>query len=160
MNDVLVMGEDKSFYLAQGYVDTLKKHKSKQGAKGNGFGYVVVNAEGIKHPISNALLATGGSGKERNLVYDPQEGIAGLVVKNKKTPLNDGGIRMMTPDEWAKLQGFLGYGFVENGEETFSFPDDVSNTQRYKQLGNSVAIPVIEEIAIKLVDSLEKLESE
>ena len=121
---------------------------------------MVVNAEGIKHPISNALLATGGSGKERNLVYDPQEGIAGLVVKNKKTPLNDEGIRMMTPDEWAKLQGFLGYGFVENGEETFSFPDDVSNTQRYKQLGNSVAIPVIEEIAIKLVDSLEKLESE
>lgn len=42
----------------------------------------------------------------------------------------------------------------------FLFPDDVSNTQRYKQLGNSVAIPVIEEIAIKLVDSLEKLESE
>lgn len=160
LNDVLVMGEDKSFYLAQGYVDTLKEHKSKQGAKGNGFGYVVVNAEGIKHPISNALLATGGSGKERNLVYDPQEGIAGLVVKNKKTPLNDEGIRMMTPDEWAKLQGFLGYAFVENGEETFSFPDDVSNTQRYKQLGNSVAIPVIEEIAIKLVDSLENLESE
>ena len=55
-----------------------------------------------------------------------------MVVKNKKTPLNDEGIRMMTPDEWAKLQGFLGYGFVENGEETFSFPDDVSNTQRYK----------------------------
>lgn len=160
LNDVLVMGEDKSFYLAQGYVDTLKRHKAKQGKKGNGFGYQVVNAEGIEHPISNAILATGGSGKERNLVYDPQEGIAGQIVKNKKTPLNDEGIRLMTPNEWAKLQGFLGYAFIEDGEEKFSFPEDVSNTQRYKQLGNSVAIPVIEEIAIKVVDSLESLEGE
>ena len=160
LNDVLVMGEDKSYYLAQGYVDTLKRHKSKQGKKGNGFGYQVVNAEGIEHPISNAILATGGSGKERNLVYDPQEGIAGQVVKNKKTPLNDEGIRLMTPNEWAKLQGFLGYAFIQDGEEKFSFPEDVSNTQRYKQLGNSVAIPVIEEIAIRIVDSLETLEGE
>lgn len=160
LNDVLVMGEDKSFYLAQGYVDTLKRHKAKQGKKGNGFGYQVVNAEGIEHPISNAILATGGSGKERNLVYDPQEGIAGQIVKNKKTPLNDEGIRLMTPNEWAKLQGFLGYAFIEDGEEKFSFPEDVSNTQRYKQLGNSVAIPVIEEIAIKVVDSLESLEGD
>lgn len=159
LNDVLVMGEDKSFYLAQGYVDTLKRHKSKQSKKGNGFGYQIVNAEGIEHPISNAILATGGSGKERNLVYDPQEGIAGLVVKNKKTPLNDEGIRLMTPNEWAKLQGFLGYAFIEDGEDKFSFPKDVSNTQRYKQLGNSVAIPVIEEIANKILISLEDLDN-
>lgn len=160
LHEVLLMGEDKSFYLSQGYVDTLKKHKEKQNSKGNGFGYVIVNKKGIKNPISNALLATGGSGKERNLVYDPQEGIGGLIVKNKKTPLNEEGIRLMTPDEWAKLQGFLGYAFIEDGKETFSFPKDVSNTQRYKQLGNSVAIPVIEEIAIKMIDSLEFLEEE
>ena len=160
LNDVLVMNEDKSFYLSQGYVDTLKKHKSKKKNKGNGFGYEVVNAKNIKHPISNALLATGGSGKERNLVYDPQEGIAGQIVKNKKTPLNDEGIRLMTPSEWAKLQGFQGYAFVENGKDYFSFPKDISNTQRYKQLGNSVAIPVIEEIGRKVIDSLNYLEGE
>lgn len=158
LNDVLVMNEDKSFYLAQGYVDTLKKHKSKQKNKGNGFGYEIVNAKGIKNPISNALLATGGSGKERNLVYDPQEGIAGQIVKNKKTPLNNEGIRLMTPNEWAKLQGFLGYGFIEKDEDTFSFPKEISNTQRYKQLGNSVAIPVIEEIAKRTIESLNYLE--
>lgn len=158
LNDVLVMNENKEFYLAQGYVDTLKKHKAKQKAKGNGFGYEVVNAKGIKNPISNALLATGGSGKERNLVYDPQEGIAGELVKGKQTPLNDEGIRMMTPNEWAKLQGFLGYAFVENNEDKFSFPKGVSKTQQYKQLGNSVAIPVIEEIAYKIIESLDFLE--
>ena len=143
LNDVLDMKEDKSFYISQGYLDTLKKHKSSQSKRGNGFGYMVVNEKNIEHPISNALLATGGSGKERNLVYDPQDNIAGQIVKHKKTPLNSEGIRLMTPNEWAKLQGFLGYAFIEDNKDTFSFPKDVSNTQRYKQLGNSVAIPVI-----------------
>lgn len=158
LNDVLDMKEDKSFYISQGYLDTLKKHKSSQSKRGNGFGYMVVNEKNIEHPISNALLATGGSGKERNLVYDPQDNIAGQIVKHKKTPLNSEGIRLMTPNEWAKLQGFLGYAFIEDNKDTFSFPKDVSNTQRYKQLGNSVAIPVIEEIAIKIIKSLDNLE--
>ena len=158
LNDVLVMKESKEYYISEGMLQTLKDHKAKYDAMGGGFGYAVVNAKGIKHPISNALLATGGSGKERNLVYDPQEGIGGQTVKFKKTPLNDEGIRMMTPDEWAKLQGFLGYAFIEDGEDKFSFPQDISNTQRYKQLGNSVAIPVIEEIANKIIESLDFLE--
>lgn len=158
LNDVLEINEDKSFYISQGYLNTLKKHKTSQSKKGNGFGYIVVNEKGIKHPISNALLATGGSGKERNLVYDPQDGIAGQIVKPKKTPLNNEGIRLMTPKEWAKLQGFLGYAFIKNDEEQFSFPKGVSKTQQYKQLGNSVAIPVIEELAIKLIETLDYLE--
>ena len=53
----------------------------------------------------------------------------------------------MTPDEWAKLQGFKGYGFMKNGKDSFSFPEKISNAQRYKQMGNSVAIPLIEEFA-------------
>lgn len=158
LNDLLDMKAEEKYYLSQGYVNTLKKHKSSQKRKGNGFGYVIVNQSNIKHPISNAILATGGSGKERNLIYDPQENIAGKIVKNKKTPLNDENIRMMTPDEWAKLQGFEGYGFIEEGKDKFSFPDKLSNTQRYKQLGNSVAIPVIEELAKKIIKVLDKLE--
>ncbi len=158
LTEVLVMNEDKKYYVAQGYLDTLKRHKSSQSKKGNGFGYAIVNLPEIENPISNALLATGGSGKERNLVFDPQDGIAGLVVKGKKTPLNEEGIRHMTPNEWAKLQGFLGYAFKEDGVDKFSFPKEISNTQRYKQLGNSVAIPVIEEIANKIIESLDFLE--
>ena len=45
---------------------------------------MVVN-EPSRRIHSNAILATGGSGKERNLVYDPQEGIAGTIVK-QQTP--------------------------------------------------------------------------
>lgn len=158
LNDIIDFGEDEKYYLSQGYLDTLKRHKSNQKNKGNGFGYVVVNESHIKNPVSNTILATGGSGKERNLVYDKQENIYGKTVKGKQTPLNNEGIRAMTPNEWAKLQGFIGYAFLENGVETFGFPDNISDTQRYKQLGNSVAIPVIEEIAkltIKILDELE-----
>lgn len=137
---------DYKYYLAEGYLETLKKHKEKQGKKGNGFGYMVVNDDrNVK--ISNAILATGGSGKERNLIRQYQEGVAGKVVSNKKTPLNSENIRMMTPYEWAKLQGFKGYAFNENDIDGFSFPEDLSDAQRYKQMGNSVSIPVIEELA-------------
>lgn len=158
LNDVLEMNADASYYLAQGYVDTLKNHRAAQGAKGNGFGYVIVNEPHIQNPVSNALLATGGSGKERNLVYDPQDGIAGMVVSGKQTPLNNEHIRMMKPEEWGKLQGFIGYAFMENGEDRFSFPPTVSKTQQYKQFGNSVAVPVIEEIAKEVINTLDSLE--
>lgn len=65
----------------------------------------------------------------------------------------------MTPNEWGKLQGFVGYAFKSaSGEDTFSFPEKMSDAQRYKQFGNSVTIPVIEEIAYKIVEALDILE--
>jgi len=148
LNDVLENNVEPKYYMASGYLDTLVKHRERQENKGYGFGYRVVNEQGIKNPIANTLLATGGSGKERNLIFDPREGIAGLEIIGKKTPLNDKGIRMMTPTEWGKLQGFVSYAFIdENGDDKFSFPDGMPNIQKYKQLGNSVTIPTIEEMA-------------
>jgi len=158
LNDLIELGADPEYYLAQGYLDTLKKHRKRHESKGNGFGYIVVNEPGIHKPVSNAILATGGSGRERNLVYDPQDNIPGTIVRGKQTPLNSEGIRVMTPREWGKLQGFVNYGFINsNGEDEFSFPETVSKTQQYKQLGNSVTIPVIEEIAKSMKHCLEFL---
>lgn len=148
LNELLDHNVDARYYMASGYLDTLVRHRARQESKGYGFGYRVVNEPGIAHPIANTLLATGGSGRERNLIYDPQDGIAGMVLKGKKTPLNDRGIRIMTPSEWGKLQGFINYGFLDaQGNEKFSFPDGMPDVQKYKQFGNSVTIPVIEEMA-------------
>ena len=148
LNELLELRAEAKYYMASGYLDTLICHKEREHKKGNGFGYRIVNAPGIEHPIANTIMATGGSGKERNLVYDLQEGIAGLMIPGKKTPLNDKGIRVMTPREWGKLQGFINYAFLdENGVDHFSFPEDVSMVQQYKQFGNSVTIPVIETMA-------------
>ena len=85
------------------------------------------------------------------MVYDPQNGLkyAGRMIAPKKTVINNKFIRTMTPTEWGKLQGFIGYGFMdENGIDHFSFPEKMSNQQKFKQFGNSVSIPVIEEMAV------------
>ena len=153
LNDLLEENVDDGYYIPVGYLETLKKHKQRHKNAGNGFGYIVVNKD-KKDNIANAILATGGSGKERNIVYQPKEGVAGKIVKGKKTPLNSEGLRFMTPREWGKLQGFYNYAFLnEKGEETFSFPKSVSITQQYKLFGNSVTIPVVEEIA-KLIKKI------
>ncbi|MBE6843756.1 MAG: DNA (cytosine-5-)-methyltransferase [Ruminococcus sp.] len=149
LHDLLEMNADDKYFLSSGYVETLERHKARHKSKGNGFGYKIVNLPEIESPVSNALLATGGSGKERNLVVDPKEGVAGKMYPSKHTPLNDRGIRFMTPREWGKLQGFIGYAFIdkETGEDKFSFPKNLADGHQYKQFGNAVTIPVVEEMA-------------
>lgn len=158
--DVLDRDVEPHFFLSSGYLTTLENHIIRQKKKGNGFGYRIVNAPEIDNPIANTLLATGGSGRERNLIYDFENGIryAGMTLKGKKTPINNKNIRTMTPTEWGRLQGFIGYAFLdENGLDHFSFPNDISNQQRYKQFGNSVTIPVIKTMAFFMYECLNKM---
>ncbi len=149
LHDLLEMNADDKYFLSSGYVETLERHKARHESKGNGFGYKIVNLPEIESPVSNALLATGGSGKERNLVIDHKEGVAGKIYPSKHTPLNDRGIRVMTPREWGKLQGFINYAFVdkETGEDKFSFPEKMADGPKYKQFGNAVTVPAVEEMA-------------
>jgi len=153
--DVLDNKVDERYYLSSSYLNTLERHKSKHQKKGNGFGYIIVNQG--ENPISNTILATGGSGKERNLVKQSNYNMGGKIIKNKKSELNYEGIRHMTPVEWGKLQGFIGYGFKENKVDKFTFPKEISVTQQYKLFGNSVSIPVIENMAKYMYNRLEEL---
>lgn len=52
------------------------------------------------------------------------------------------GIRKLTPRECLRFQGF---------PEEYKIPQNVSNTQLYKQIGNSVTVPVIERIATNMI---------
>lgn len=160
LNDLLEMNADDKYFLSTGYVETLERHKARHEGKGNGFGYKIVNLPEIESPVSNAILATGGSGKERNLVIDPKEGVAGKIYPSKHTPLNDKGIRVMTPREWGKLQGFINYAFIDKktGEDTFSFPENMADGPKYKQFGNAVTIPAVEEMAKFMKTCLKQLE--
>lgn len=158
LNDVLEMHAPAKYYMSSGYYQTLIRHKEREHSKGNGFGYVIVNSRGVKSPIANTLLATGGSGKERNLVIDSQPGIAGLLIPGKHSPLNGDCVRVMTPREWGKLQGFINYAFIENGIDTFSFPSGTKDGQMYKQFGNSVTIPVIKTMAEFMLKCFSTLE--
>jgi DNA (cytosine-5)-methyltransferase 1 len=78
-----------------------------------------------------------------------------MSVAQKHTPLNTQCVRTLTPTEWGRLQGFIGYAYVnENGEDEFAFPDGISDVQKYKQFGNTVTIPLVETMAIFMSDCL------
>ena len=59
------------------------------------------------------------------------------------------GIRKLTPKECLMLQGF---------PESFSFPD-IPVKSAYKQAGNTVCVPVVEQIAKRIVEALPSEES-
>ena len=158
VNELLEPLVPVNYYMASGYLQTLINHKNRENAKGNGFGYCVVNDQNRRYKFANAILATGGSGKERNLIYQPVPGYDNMVIKSKRTPINNKGIRVMTPIEWGRLQGFIGYGFIDtNGKDHFAFPEGMSDGQKYKQFGNSVSIPVIKVMADYMIEKLDDL---
>lgn len=122
------------YFLSTQYVQTLVNHKARHEGKGNGFGYAII----ADNEIANAVVC-GGMGRERNLVldhritdYTPTTHIKGTV--------NREGIRKMTPREWARLQGF---------PDDFVIP--VADASAYKQFGNSVAVPAIQETATEIL---------
>lgn len=125
------------YYLSNVYVETLRKHRARHEAKGNGFGYEIKS----NNDIANTIVC-GGMGKERNLLIDFRQKDL-TPVTHIKGEINKEGIRKMTPIEWERLQGF---------------PDNwtygVADVHRYKQLGNSVAVPVIQEISRNIIKEL------
>ena len=43
LNDLLEFGAEPRHYMSSGYLETLERHRERQKANGNGFGYIVVN---------------------------------------------------------------------------------------------------------------------
>jgi len=127
------------YYLSNTYLEGLERHKSRNEAKGNGFGYEIKNLNGVSNTI-----VTGGMGRERNLIIDNR--LKDFTpVTHIQGEINRRGIRKMTPREWARLQGF---------PDIFKF--EISDVHAYKQFGNSVAIPAIQATAAKVIDKILK----
>lgn len=121
------------YYLSDVYVETLRRHRARHEAKGNGFGYEIRDWDSVA-----GAIVCGGMGRERNLLIDKRQ--TNLVpVTHIKGKVNDEGIRKMTPREWARLQGF---------PDTYELP--LADVHLYKQFGNSVTVPVIKAIAQKI----------
>lgn len=127
------------YYLSTTYLESLKRHKERHMAKGNGFGYEIRDNESIA-----GAIVCGGMGRERNLIVDNRL-TDFKPVTHIKGEVNKEFIRKMTPREWARLQGF---------PEEFKLV--VADTHLYKQFGNSVTVPVIKAIAKKIKMHLEK----
>lgn len=126
------------YYLSTTYIDTLRRHRARHEARGNGFGYEIRDLDSVA-----GAIVCGGMGRERNLIIDDR--LADFTpVTHIKGEVNREGIRKMTPREWARLQGFPD-----------SFNLNIADVHLYKQLGNSVTVPVIEAIATKIKEVLD-----
>lgn len=127
------------YYLSTVYVETLKRHRARHEAAGHGFGYEIIDTNGV----ANAIVV-GGMGRERNLIIDKRLKDY-TPITNIKGEVNRDGIRKMTPREWARLQGFPD-----------KFRIVVADASAYKQFGNSVAIPAIQATAKKMLNALKR----
>lgn len=98
----------------------LRAYADKHKAKGNGFGFGLVGRNDVARTLSARYYKDGSE-----------------ILIDRGPGMNP---RRLTPRECARLMGF-----DRPGEAEFRIP--VSDTQAYKQFGNSVAVPVIEAVA-------------
>ncbi len=140
VKDILEKGEVHDFYyMSQIYMDGLEKHRLRHEAKGHGFGYRILDPNGI-----STTCVVGNMGRERNLVRDKVKPAG--TVNRTGSPLNNKGIRKLTIREYARLQGF---------PDDFRFPEQP--TIGYRQIGNAVSVPVAELVAKRVKASLDVL---
>lgn len=99
--------------------DYLQRYAEKHQAKGNGFGFGLVGPDDVARTLSARYY---------------KDGSEILVKQNGRNP------RRLTPRECARLMGF-----ERPGEQEFIIP--VSDTQAYRQFGNSVCVPAVKAVA-------------
>ena len=122
------------YTLTEGTWRALQRHKSKHLAKGNGFGF------GLISPPFNGKVTRTMSAR-----YYKDGGEILIAQEHTETP------RKILPIEALRLQGFPKKceKFLDGTKE-----QPVSDTQFYKQFGNSVSVPVIKVFAKIITDKL------
>lgn len=126
IKDILETNVDAKYTLSDKLWSFLQAHSKKHAAKGNGFGFGLIDPN--KDITTRTLTAR---------YY--KDGSEILIKQEGKNP------RKLTPRECARLMGF---------PETFNIA--VSNTQAYKQFGNSVVVSIVQMISKEINDFLNK----
>jgi DNA (cytosine-5)-methyltransferase 1 len=123
MRDILETNPDEKYTLSSHLWKYLQNYAKKHQAAGNGFGYGLVDLDGISRTLSARYYKDGSE------ILIPRG--------DRSNP------RRLTPRECARLMGF---------PSTFDIP--VSDTQAYKQFGNSIVVPVAAAVARQVVAAL------
>ena len=121
LNDIFADDVDIKYTLTDHLWEYLQNYKKKSAEKGNGFGFGIIDKKIDKYTRTMSAR------------YH-KDGSEILIKQNNKNP------RKLTPKEASLLQGF---------PESFIIP--VSDTQAYRQFGNSVVVPAIQSVAEKIV---------
>jgi len=127
LGDILLDNVDAKYTISDKLYEGHQRRKEMHKQKGNGFGFSLFN-ENSKY--TNTISA--------RYYKDGSE-----ILLDQGTEKNP---RKLAPIECKRLQGF---------PEEFVIP--VSDTQAYKQFGNSVSVPVVEAVAKEMVTAMESV---
>jgi DNA (cytosine-5)-methyltransferase 1 len=127
LRDIIKKNVDPKYTLGQGTWATLERHKEYHQKMGNGFGYGL-----HKLPIKPGEITRTISARYH------KDGAEILIEQKGKRP------RKLTIQEAMQLQGY--------DPKRFIFP--VSDTQAYHQIGNSVVVPAIRDVAKMIIENL------
>ena len=132
LGDILEQTVDPKYILTPRLWEYLFNYAIKHKAKGNGFGYGLVKKTDVTRTLSaryykdgSEILIDRGFDAAKDFHY-PQN------IENRP--------RRLTPRECARLMGY-------DQSDGSSFKIPVSDTQAYKQFGNSVVVPVFAAVA-------------
>jgi len=134
IDEILEKTPDPKYTLSEHLWRYLQDYAMKHRAKGNGFGF------GLIYRTDPSMITRTLSARYH------KDGSEILLDEG------DGRPRRLTPTECMRLMGF-----PEDRFRITDFKIKVSDTQLYRQFGNSVVVPVIERIANKMADHLRKM---
>ena len=124
IKEILDPNIDPKYTLSDKLWAYLQNYAEKHRAKGNGFGYGLVDLNGITRTLSARYYKDGSE------ILIPQD--------NGKNP------RRLSPRECARLMGYPDQYRI----------DRVSDVQAYRQCGNSVIVPLITAVSEQIIKTL------
>lgn len=135
LQKILDPNPEKKYMLTDNLWVYLQNYAAKHKAAGNGFGFSIAKPEGISRTISARYHKDGSE----------------ILLRQKgwKNP------RRLTPSEAAKLMGFKPSLAVKAKVPGGKFKQVVSDTQAYKQFGNSVCPLIVQDIGSALATILD-----
>lgn len=166
VGDILETEVASKYFLSDKMWHGLQQRKRLNKQVGNGFSYNLVNdssshantltarygKDGAEALVKSKKIATFGKDSQGYRIYSA-DGLAvtlcsagGGLASYTGAYLVDDTPRKLTPRECARLQGY---------PDTFIIP--VSDTQAYKQFGNSVTVNVVKAIAQNIKETYEKI---
>ena len=125
IKEILDPNIDPKYTLSDKLWAYLQNYAEKHRAKGNGFGYGLVDLNGISRTLSARYYKDGSE------ILIPQD--------NGKNP------RRLSPRECARLMGYPDQYRI----------DRVSDVQAYRQCGNSVIVPLITAVSEQIIKTLQ-----